>query len=347
MTTNNVLPSIVRFLGGVGLVLTVTSVLAQTGANTGLTGRVSDPSGASLQDTTVTVTRVDTGEQRVVKTNSDGDWEARFLSPGIYRLVFEGRGFKKLMRDGVSVTTAEMITVNVQMEIGSVDQTVEVSANAEMVSSASSTMVRTLDRKELESLPTSSRNFTQLLMIETGVSANISELLDNSNSSVSPSVNGARTTNNSFVFNGVDTTSLLCCNSRTLGGTIDSGGGSLSRNLAPAPETLEEVKLQTSLYDAATGRNGGGNFQLVSKSGTNQLHGTLYYFHQNDKLMANEFFLNRAGVKRPVLRRHEGGATVGGPVVKNRTFFFGSYQATRAKTSFVDSANRILRCPRP
>jgi hypothetical protein len=159
-------------------------------------------------------------------------------------------------------------------------------------------------------------------------------------------VNGSRTTNNSFVYNGVDTTSLLCCNSRTLGGTIDSGGGSLSRNIAPAPETLEEVKLQTSLYDAATGRNGGGNFQLVSKGGTNEFHGTAYHYVQNDKLMANEFFLNRAGVERPILQRNEGGGTIGGPIIRNRTFFFGSFQATRANTSFVDSASTILRLPR-
>jgi hypothetical protein len=105
------------------------------------------------------------------------------------------------------------------------------------------------------------------------------------------------------------------------------------------------VKLQTSLYDAATGRNGGGNFQLVSKTGTNELHGTAYFYLQNDKLIANEFFYNRAGLDRPMLRRHEGGGTIGGPIVKNRTFFFGSYQATRARTSFVNEANNILRLP--
>ena len=143
-------------------------------------------------------------------------------------------------------------------------------------------------------------------------------------------------------------TSLLCCNSRINGsrGTIDEGGGTLSRNIAPALETLEEVKLQTSLFDAATGRNGGGNFQLVSKSGTNEFHGTVYHFFQNDKLIANDFFFNRAGLERPVLRRNEGGLTVGGPIVRNKTFFFGSYQFTRAKTSFVDEATNTRRVPR-
>jgi hypothetical protein len=350
MKCSSVSRRIGRGLGAVYLIfaMLITTVLAQTGSNTGLTGRVADLNGASISGATITLTKVDTGEKRTIKTDSAGGWDVRFLSPGIYRLVFEAQGFKKLSRDGVTVTTAEMAPVNVQLEVGSVDQTVEVTANAEMISSGSATIVRTLDRKELEGLPTSARNFTQLLVIEPGVSADISELLSNNNASISPSVNGARTTNNSFVFNGVDVTNLLCCSSRVNGsrGTIDQGGGSLSRNIAPALETLQEVKLQTSLYDAATGRNGGGAFQLVSKSGTNGFHGSLYHFFQNDKLIANDFFFNRAGLDRPILRRNEGGGTIGGPIIKNKTFFFASYQFTRAKTSYVDEASNTVRMPK-
>src|SRR5499426_1874552 len=293
----------------------ITPVLAQTGATTGLTGRVADPAGASIAGATVILTKVDTGERRTIKSDSAGDWEARFLSPGVYRLVFEAQGFKKLARDGVTVTTAEMAVVNIRLEIGAVDQTVEVTANAEMVSSGSATIVRTLDRKELEGLPTSARNFTQLLVIEPGVSADISELLSNDNASISPSVNGARTTNNSFVFNGVDVTNMLCCNSRINGsrGTIDAGGGTLSRNIAPAPETLDEVKLQTSLYDASTGRNGGGIFQVVSKSGANDLHGGIYHYFQNDKRLWN---LLRAHDRRLRQLAQAGGAVLPGIAVE-------------------------------
>ena len=334
-------------IAALGVTLAAGLAMAQVGASTGLQGRVTDQTGASIPGTTVTLLRTETGERRVVHGNQSGDWEARLLTPGTYQLTFEQTGFKKLVRDGVAVSTSEMATVDVQLQVGDIGQSIEVLADAEMVSSASATMVRTLERKELEQLPTSSRNFTQLLVIEPGVSADISELLSNDNASISPSVNGARTTNNSFVFNGVDVTNLLCCNDRVNGGsgTIDQGGGSLSRNVAPAPETLEEVKLQTSLYDAATGRNGGGNFQLVSKSGTNDFHGSLYDYVQNDKLIANEFFYNRAGLERPMLRRNEGGGTLGGPIVKNRVFFFGSYQRTSARTSFVDGANNLLRLP--
>ena len=323
------------------------SAIAQTGASTGLRGTVTDPTGASIPGADVTIVQVETGEQRAVSTNETGVWEARFLSPGPYRLTFERDGFKKLTQAGVTVTTSEVGTVNVALELGDLVETVEVFAEAEMVSANSATIVRALDQRELEALPTSSRNFTQLLVIEPGVSADISELLSNNNASISPSVNGARTTNNSFSFNGIDVTNLLCCNSRINGsrGTIDEGGGTLSRNIAPAPETLAEVKLQTSLFDAATGRNGGGNFQLVSKSGTNELHGSVYHFFQNDKLIANDFFFNRAEIERPKLRRNEGGFAIGGPIVRNKTFFFGSYQFTRARTSFIDEASNTRRMP--
>ena len=324
------------------------SALAQSGANTGLRGRVTDPTGGGIPGVAVTLTNVETGSARSVTTGATGDWEVRFLTPGTYRITFELTGFKQLRREGVTVSTAEMATVDVTLEVGGLAEAVQVVANAEMVSSGSMTVQRTLDQKELDSLPTSARNFTQLLVIEPGVSADISELLSNDNASISPSVNGARTTNNSFVFNGVDVTNLLCCNSRVTGssGTIDNGGGSLSRNVAPAPETLQEVKLQTSLYDAGTGRNGGGNFTLVSKSGTNSFRGSAYYYNQNDALMANDFFFNRAGIDKPILDRHEGGGTIGGPIVRNRTFFFGSYQRTQAETSFVDEASNTVLMPR-
>jgi hypothetical protein len=330
------------------IVLSAGALFAQSNSSTGLQGRVTDATGAPLPRVTVTITNAGTEARRVVTTDDAGDWEARLLPVGSYRLEFELSGFRPRRQDGVTVSTAELATVNTRLEVGSVSEAVTVVANADMVSAGSMTIARTLDQKELESLPTSARNFTQLLVIEPGVSADISELLSNDNASISPSVNGARTTNNSFVFNGIDVTNLLCCNSRVNGsaGTIENGAGSLTRNIAPAPETLQEVKLQTSLYDAATGRNGGGNFTLVSKSGSNALRGTAYYFNQDDALMANDFFFNRAGIEKPVLSRHEGGLTIGGPIRRNRTFFFGSYQRTQAETSYVDEASNTVLMPR-
>jgi hypothetical protein len=109
----------------------------------------------------------------------------------------------------------------------------------------------------------------------------------------------------------------------------------MNNNISPAPETFSEVKLQTSLYDASTGRSGGGNFQLVTKSGTNAFHGSAYHYLQNEKLNANDFFFNKDGIDRPKARRNEGGFTLGGPLLKDRIFFFGGYQRTQASTGFV------------
>ena len=272
-------------------------------------------SGASMAGVNIVVSRPDTGFERATTRNATATGRRDFCR-GAYSITFEHTGFKTLRREGVLVTTGQMAAVDVDPGSGDISEAVAVTADARMVSGDSAAIARTLDRTELEALPTSARNITQLLAIEPGVSADISELLSNDNASISPSVNGARTTNNSFVFNGIDVTNMLCCNSRINGsrGTIDAGGGTLSRNIAPAPETLEEVKLQTSLYDASTGRNGGGNFQVVSKSGTNTFSGTAYHYFQNDKLIANDFFFNRAGTDKPLLRRNEGGFTVGGPI---------------------------------
>ena len=245
------------------------------------------------------------------------------------------------------MSTAEMATVNVELQVGDVGQSIEVVSNAEMVSSNSATVVRTLDRVELESLPTSARNFTQLLVIEPGVSADISELLSNDNASISPSVNGARTTNNSFVFNGVDVTNLLCCNSRINGRQGEpstraeapafaqrgAGPRDLGRSQAP------DQPLRCGHRDATEAATSSWS----PESGTNEFHGSVYHFFQNDALIANDFFFNRAGLERPLLRRNEGGFTVGGPIIRNRTFFFGSYQITRARTSFVDEASNTRR----
>ena len=238
-------------IGLVLLVLTV-SANAQSGAGSGLSGRVTDISGAPMAGVTITVSRPDAGVERTATTSTAGDWEVRFLPTGSYRIAFEQTGFKTLRLEGLAVTTGQMATVPAVLEVGTVTEAVAVTADARMISANSAAIVRTLDRHELDGLPTSARNITQLLSIEPGVSADISELLSNDNASISPSVNGARTTNNSFVFNGIDVTNMLCCNSRINGsrGTIDAGGGTLSRNIAPAPETLEEVKLQTSLYEA-------------------------------------------------------------------------------------------------
>ena len=144
--------------------------------------------------------------------------------------------------------------------------------------------------------------------------------------SLNLSINGARPTNNSLRLNGVDGTNLL------------KRSGSLGNNLIVPPNSLEVVSVQSALYNSPTGRNGGGNIEIVTKSGTNGFHGSVAHFLQNERLNANEFFLNRGGTERPKLRRNETSATFGGPILKDKLFFFAAVQRTGFLSGYASNA---------
>ncbi|MDQ3133179.1 MAG: carboxypeptidase-like regulatory domain-containing protein, partial [Acidobacteriota bacterium] len=290
---------------------------------------VQDATGALLPGVAVNVKNAGTGQTRTATTNDEGRWTVPVLPVGTYEVAIEISGFKRLVRQNVEVEAAVPRTLEDKLEIGEISGEVVTitSGDATLLSSESATTARQVSSEELVAIPTSTRSFTQLLSSEAGVSTELSPVLTNGNGNQSPSVNGTRTTSTSLFFNGVDATN------------ITNNEGSLNDNIAPAPETLSEVKLQTSLYDASTGRSGGGNFQLVTKSGTNEFHGTGYIFTQNEKFNANDFFFNKDGIEKPRARRNEGGFTVGGPVVREKLFFFGGYQRTQASTAFVPTAS--------
>ncbi|MGH9943588.1 MAG: carboxypeptidase-like regulatory domain-containing protein, partial [Pyrinomonadaceae bacterium] len=310
------------------LSLTLPSVtLAQSGSTGSLSGVVQDTAGSIIPGVNVTVRNVGTGLTRTVVTDDEGRWTVQVLPVGNYEVSFERDTFKKLVRENIEVEASVPRTVDAALEVGQVTESVTITEGAALLTPETATTFRQVSSEELVALPTSTRSFTQLLSAEAGVSSELSPVLTNGNGNISPSVNGTRTTSTSLFFNGVDATN------------ITNNEGSLNDNIAPAPETLSEVKLQTSLYDASTGRSGGGNFQLVTKSGTNEFHGTGYYFVQNERFNANDFFFNKDGIEKPRARRHEGGFTLGGPVVKEKVFFFGGYQRTTASTGFVPTAS--------
>ncbi len=309
-------------------------VLGQSGPTGTLTGTVQDQNGAQLPGVAVTAKHLGTGFIRTTVSNGEGRWSMPALSVGTYEVSYEMAGFKKLVRERVEVEAAISRTLEEKLEIGEIGATINVTAGADMVTPDTATTFRQLSSEELVAVPTSTRSFTQLLSAEAGVNSDLSPVLTNSNGNISPSVNGTRTTSTSLFFNGVDATN------------ITSNEGSLNGNISPAPETLSEVKLQTSLYDASTGRSGGGNFQVITKSGTNSLNGSAYLYLQNEKFNANDFFFNKDGISRPKARRTEGGFTIGGPIHKDRFFFFGGYQRTNANTGFVPTASSITVLPK-
>lgn len=308
-------------------------IMAQTGTVGTLTGVVKDPQGANLPGVSVAVKNIATGATRTAVTNGEGHWTLPGLPIGAYEVSYEITGFKKLVRDRVEVEASVPRTLEDSLEVGEIGAVINITEGAALITPETSAVSRQLSAEQLVEVPTSTRSFTQLLSTEAGVNTELSPVLTNGNGNQSPSVNGTRTTSTSLFFNGVDATN------------ITTNEGSLNDNIAPAPETLQEVKLQTSLYDASTGRSGGGNFQLVTKTGANRFSGNVYYYLQNEKLNANDYFFNKEGIDRPKARRNEGGFTIGGPIVKDRFFFFGGYQYTNAITGFVPTARSLSVTP--
>lgn len=305
------------------LLLTATANGQATG---GLSGTINDTNGALVPGVNVTVKNSATNLTRNVTSNAEGRWTATLLPVGTYTISYEKDGFKKSQTQNIEVEASVARVVEVVLQVGSTDVFVDVTSDLPLVQSETAAVVRQISGEEVTKIPTSTRSFTGLLSSEAGVSAELSPVGVNGNGNISPSVNGTRTTSTSLFFNGIDATN------------ITSNEGSLSDNIAPAPETLQEVKLQTSLYDASTGRSGGGNFQLVTKSGGNSLNGSVYYYLQNKAFNSNEFFLEESGNEKPKADRAEFGFTIGGPIKKDKVFFFGGYQYTNANTGLVPTA---------
>ena len=303
-------------------------------ATGGLSGTISDPNGAIVQGANVTVKNISTNLTRNAVSNEEGRWTISLLPVGNYSVTYEKDGFKKSVSENVAVEASVTRAVEAILEVGGADVVVTVTSDQPLVQSESAAISRQISGEEVTKIPTSTRSFTGLLSAEAGVSAELSPVGVNGNGNISPSVNGTRTTSTSLFFNGVDATN------------ITSSEGSLTDNISPAPETLQEVKLQTSLYDASTGRSGGGNFQLVTKSGGNRFTGSAYYYLQNKAFNSNDFFLKEAGVEKPKADRTETGFTVGGPIIKDKFFFFGGYQFTNANTGLVPTARTRTILPR-
>jgi len=226
------------------LLLCFVLATAQTGPSGGLSGTVKDPSGQSIPAAQVEVRNQDTGLIRQVETNLEGYWEARFLPTGNYTITIEAGGFQKSVLSDIPVEAAVVSSVPAALKIGAVTDAVTVVGEVPLVTANCAATSRQIETRELLQVPTATRSFTHLLSAAMGVSADLPPVLVNGNGNISPSVNGLRTTSNSVQFNGVDATSLA------------SNEGSLTDNISPAPETLEEVKLQTSMYDASVGRSG-------------------------------------------------------------------------------------------
>jgi len=303
-------------LFAVGLLVSFASVgIAQVTTGT-ISGTVTDPNGAVVSGADVKSTNLNTAASRTTTSDDDGHFVFTLLPPGRYRVDITSQGFQNYQAE-VVVNITQTTSLDARLNLGVAAATVMVEAEAPVIQAETSQNGRVIESGTIRQMPLSTRNFQQLLVLQAGAQASVPNSTDLGRGDTAFSVNGQRTTSNSVKINGVDANSI---------------GTNSTPNLAvPSTESLQEFIVQTSLYDASNGRSAGGNVEAVTRSGGNDFHGNVFYFLRNKALNANEPFIKARGLERPILTRNQFGGTLGGRIVRDKVFFFGSYQGTRER----------------
>jgi len=284
-------------------------------------GTVKDATGAVVPTAKLTLTQPATGQVRTVTADAHGDFVAPSLPTGTWSLTAEMAGFKTVTLGNIHLGVDQKVRIDVSLELGDMTEAIEISAETPLVQTSSSDLSVTVEEEQIKSLPLNGRNFVTLTRTIPGVNRGVGPgggNIDGAGSlawraSASFSANGQRPRDNNYLLDGVD-------NNETWLQTVV---------IFPSVDALAEFKLQTSTYSAEFGRSMGGVVNLQIKSGTNDFHGSAFEFLRNDRFDANNWFNNRAGRPKPEFSQHQFGGTLGGPIVKGKTFFFANYQGMR------------------
>src|SRR5438093_6207220 len=321
-----------------------TLAYGQTTAGT-ILGVVSDESGARLPGVTVTITHLDTGIVRSVTTDESGRYRAPALGLGNYDVKAELTGFRTEVRKGIQLTVAAEVVVNLSLSVGTVTEQVQVSVESPLVETTSATLSGLVDDKKIRDLPLNGRSVETLAFMQPGVTPYFRGRHDtDQGEGTKMSVSGSRVDSNSFLLDGTN-----------INDQSNNTPGSASGNLLGV-EMLREFRVLTTAYSAEYGRYSGGIITAVSKSGGNEFHGNLYEFHRNDNLDARNFFDKKSkpdGPRLPEFKPNQFAGTIGGPIVRDRTFFFGGYEGLRQRKGLsrlavgpnADAHRGILPCP--
>src|SRR5262249_52269722 len=275
-----------------------------------ISGIVLDQQGEAVPGASVTIKNMDNGLFRQISTNSEGVYRSAGLPPGRYELRTEHKGFTPEVRSGLMLTVAEALVINVSLKVSGTRETVMVDVDTVSVETASSTISGMVNEKKIRDLPLNGRDMAQLILLQPGVvNSRGSVQSSNTGRGTRFSVGGSRPSQNLFQLDGT-----------TINDALNNTPGS-AHALLLGVETVKEFRVLTNTYSAEYGRATGGVFVAITKSGTNQLHGSAFEFLRNDNLDARNFF----DISKPEFRRNQFGFTLGGPIIKNKTFFFGSY----------------------
>jgi hypothetical protein len=282
-----------------------------------VTGIITDANSAVIAGARVTFTNVDTGVARKAVTNADGYYSIPFAPPGNYRLNVLASSFRPVTRESVSINVDQAARIDFRLEPGALNESVNISGNGPLLERETSAIGQVIENKTIVTLPLNGRNYSQLALLMPGATPNqLPRAADGF------SLNGNRTLQNKFLVDGLDNNNYIM--------GVDTGSTQVIR---PSVDAIQEFKVESANYSARYGQAAGGIISVALKSGTNSFHGSAFEFLRNDKLDANDFFANRAGLNRGPLRFNQFGGTAGGPVWRNHTFFFGSYQGTRNRNS--------------
>ena len=291
----------------------------QTPGTGAVSGVVYDPSSRLVANASVTVVNQATQVSRSVSTTSEGVFRVPLLLPGPYTVIVRATGFAETASRSILVTASETTSLSVSLAVAGVRQSTEVEADAEMPALESSTLGGLVNDTAIQSLPLSSRNYTQTLGLAPGVVVDLPVAAALGRGTQNVASNGATPTNNNIQFNGIDANNLIQ-NSAT------NAESSFVGTAIPAPDSIQEFRVQTANFDAAYGRGTGANVDLVSKTGTNKFHGSAWEFVRNNLFNANDFFSKLSGQPRPDLKQNQFGGALGGPILRDKTFFFVAYQ---------------------
>jgi hypothetical protein len=297
------------------LLLLTVAARGQSPTTGQINGTVRDERGEAIAGAEVTVSSIENAAVRAAVSDGQGNFSISLLAPGAYRVRISAAAFTAAEFADVRVAITETTIRDAILTVAATDFGIVTVGPPTQRDGPS--LGRVVDSRNLTELPLATRNFLQILALSPGTSVALPDNTALGRNSQNISVNGARVTQNDFEINGVDANNIT--NNAAAGVAV------------PAPESIQEFKVQTSLYAAPFGRSGGGNVQAITRGGGNEFHGAVYEYFRNDALNANNPFLKAAGVDRPVLSRNVFGGTVGGPIQADRLFFFVSYQGTRER----------------
>ncbi len=297
-----------------GVLPSPASAQTQTGT---IQGQVTDQTGAVIPKAHLTAQNVETGTGSTTESNDTGSYAIPFLQPGYYNISIEKAGFERLVRSGVKLAVGQTLGIDLTLRVGTVGQSVEITGGAPLLQTQDASVGHQIENKAIMTLPLNGRDYTQLVLLSPGAAPNYYSRASNGFS-----LNGGVTLQTTMLLSGMDNTNYQT--------GLDSGNINV---LNPSVDAIQEFTVEAANYSAQYTRAANGVVSVSLKSGSNQFHGSAFEFMRNDALDANDFFANRNGLRRPPLRRNHFGATLGGPILRNRSFFFLSCLGQRERTS--------------